>query len=63
MRYNVIIPKPVHDRIDEIYYYIAITKGNPDDALKLVDRIYDTISSLDIFPERGSEFNVGRHAG
>ncbi len=62
MGFKVIIPQPVHDRIDEIYYYIAIEKGNPGDAARLVDRIYKAIASLDLFPDRGSELVAGRYA-
>ncbi len=62
MGFNVIIPQPVHDRIDEIYCYIAINKGNPDDAQRLVDRIYKAIASLNMFPERGADLVKGRYA-
>ena len=63
MGFNVIIPQTVHDRIDEIFCYIAVEKENPDDAKKLVDRIYKTIASLDTFPNRGADLVQGRHAG
>ena len=33
MGFNVIIPQTVHDRIDEIFCYIAVEKENPDDAV------------------------------
>ena len=62
MLFNVIIPQPVHERIEEIFYYIAVEKGNPGDAQKLVKRIYSTIASLDMFPDRGAELVQGRHA-
>lgn len=62
MFFNVIIPQPVHDRIDEIYLYIAVEKGNPSDAQKLIKRIYSAVASLDMFPDRGSELVQGRYA-
>ena len=62
MDFNVVIPQTVYDRINEIYYYIAVEKENPGDAQKLVERIYRAISSLDTFPERGSDLVQGRYA-
>ena len=62
MDFNVVIPQPVHDRIDEIYHYIAVEKENPGDAMKLVDRIYRAIASLNIFPDRGADLTKGRYA-
>ena len=50
MRWNVIVELPAQRDIAEAYLWLA--EREPDAAARWFNGIYDTIGSLEIFPER-----------
>lgn len=62
-KYEVMLyPRAFRD-IDDIYAYIALEKQSPQNARKQTDRIWDTIKSLEEFPEAHQNRLTGRYAG
>ena len=58
---EIIWTEPALDDLDDIFSYISIS--NPQAARKLVNKIYQTIDRLEIFPESGRvpPENIARH--
>jgi addiction module RelE/StbE family toxin len=50
-KYNVRITQSAEDDLNEIILYIA--QNNPQNALKIMKRIQNKISTLECFPEKG----------
>jgi addiction module RelE/StbE family toxin len=50
-KYHVAITQNAEDDLDEIITYIA--KSNPQDTLKIIERIQEKTKTLDHFPNRG----------
>ena len=62
-KYKVKVSPRAIRELDHIYEYIAREKLAPQNAKGQVDRIKESILSLDIFPQSHQERNEGRYAG
>lgn len=62
-KYEVMLYPRAYRDMDDIYAYIALEKLAPENAKGQIDRIWDAIKSLDIYPEAHQERLVGRYAG
>ena len=62
-KYKVKVSPRAIRELDHIYEYIAREKLAPQNAKGQVDRIKESILSLDIFPQSHQERDEGRYAG
>lgn len=62
-KYKVKVNPRAIRELDSIYEYIAKEKLAPENAKGQVDRIKQSILSLDTFPQFHQERNEGRYAG
>ena len=62
-KYKVKVNPRAICELDHIYEYIAREKLAPQNAKGQVDRIKESILSLDIFPQSHQERDEGRYAG
>ena len=62
-KYDVLLYPKAYRDIEEIYSYISLEKQEPDVAKGLTDRIWDALSSLELFPESHQDRLIGRYAG
>ena len=62
-KYEVMLYPRAYRDIDEIYAYIALEKLAPENAKGQTDRIWDSIESLETFPQSHQDRLVGKYAG
>lgn len=63
IKYEVLLYPKAYRDIEEIYSYLALEKLEPGIAKGQTDRIWDSISSLEICPESHQDRLCGRFAG
>lgn len=62
-KYDVLLYPKAYRDIEEIYSYLANEKLEPGIARGQTDRIWDAISSLELYPDSHQERLTGRYAG
>lgn len=63
MSYKVSLSLQAKNDLTEIYKYIAVNLLSPINAERQLDRLYDSISSLDEMPERFRIYDIEKWRG